>query len=149
MKKKLLLVFPILFFSSIVFSQEITGVVLDNQGGEAMIGVTIAVKGTSTGTVTNEEGRFQLKITQQLPVTLVFSYIGYAAQEFVLKSPADLKRSFNIKLKSAEKVFVAVEIVDTRITQKQKESPLTIESMGLQQIKSKASSTFYEGLSTL
>jgi outer membrane receptor protein involved in Fe transport len=42
-----------------------------------------------------------------------------------------------------------VEVVDTRITQKQKESPLTVESMGLTAIKQTASATFYEGLSTL
>ena len=149
MKKIILAVIQILLFTSVVFSQEVSGVVFDDQGGEAMIGVTVTVKGTASGTVTDIDGKFKLKVTQQLPVIILFSYIGYTTREFELKSPADLKRSFTVRLKTAENILKDVEIVDTRITQKQKESPLTVESMGLQAIKSTASPTFYEGLSTL
>ncbi len=149
MKKSLLLLFHSLLFISFIFSQEVSGILLDKQTGEALIGATVSVKGTATGTATDLDGKFLLKITQQPPFTLLFSYIGYAPQEFEIKTAADLKRSFNIKLGAEEKILKDVEIVDTRITQKQKESPLTIESMGLQAIKQTASSTFYEGLGGL
>lgn len=149
MKKILLAFFPFLFFATAISAQEISGILLDKQSGEALIGATVSVKGTGTGAATDIDGKFSLKITQQPPFTLSFSYIGYAPQEIEIKTANDLKRSFNIKLATAEKILKDVEVVDTRITQKQKESPLTVESMGLQAIKQTASSTFYEGLSTL
>ncbi len=149
MKKYLLLLFQSFAFATIVFSQEISGILLDKQNGEALIGATVSVKGTAIGTTTDIDGKFQLKVKEQPPLTLLFSYIGYAPQEIEIKTSNDLKRSFNLKLGAAEKVLKDVEIVDSRITQKQKESPLTVESMGLQAIKQTASSTFYEGLGGL
>ncbi len=149
MKKILLTLFQSLLFTSLIFSQEISGILLDKQTGEALIGATVAVKGTSTGAATDFDGKFVLKITQQPPFTLSFSYIGYTIQDIEIKTEADLKRTFTIKLVSEEKVLKDVEVVDSRITQKQKESPLTVESMGLQAIKQTASSTFYEGLGGL
>ena len=149
MKKFLLAAFQILFFVFVALSQEVSGILLDKQTGEALIGATIAVKGTTNGTSTDVDGKFNLKITEQPPFTLSFTYIGYTTQDVQIKSTADLKRTFNIKLATEEKILKDVEVVDTRITQKQKESPLTVESMGLQAIKQTASSTFYEGLSTL
>ncbi len=149
MKKFLLAFFQFLLFTTLIFSQEVSGILLDKQNGEALIGATVSVKGTATGTATDVDGKFQLKITQQPPFILLFSYIGYTSQEIEIKTVADLKRSFNIKLGTEEKILKDVEIVDSRITQKQKESPLTVESMGLQAIKQTASSTFYEGLGSL
>ena len=130
-------------------AQQVSGILLDKQTGEPLIGATVSVKGTANGTATDIDGRFELKITETPPFTLVFSYIGYANQEIEIKAEGDLKRSFNMKLGSEEKLLNTVEIVDTRITEKQKESPLTVESMGLQAIKQTASATFYEGLSAL
>ncbi len=149
MKKHLLALLQIILFSTLSFSQEISGILLDKQNNEALIGATISVKGTATGTTTDIDGKFQLKITEQPPLTISFSYIGYTSQEVEIKTASDLKRTFSIKLGASEKVLKDVEIVDSRITQKQKESPLTVESMGLQAIKQTASATFYEGLSSL
>ena len=58
--------------------QQITGKVTD-QVGLPLIGVTVMVKGSNTGTITNLEGIFQLPIPQNS--TLVFSFIGYKTLE--------------------------------------------------------------------
>ena len=105
MKKILLTLFQSLLFTSLIFSQEISGILLDKQTGEALIGATVAVKGTSTGAATDFDGKFVLKITQQPPFTLSFSYIGYTIQDIEIKTEADLKRTFTIKLVSEEKVL--------------------------------------------
>ena len=143
-------VFVFLFASvSCLWAQEISGILMDKQTNETLIGATVAVKGTTNGTVTDIDGKFRLKITETPPLTLVFSYIGYKSQEIVIHNEVELKRSFTLKLATEEKTLGDVEVVDTRITQKQQESPLTVESMGLAAIKQTASATFYEGLSTL
>ncbi|MEL6852455.1 MAG: TonB-dependent receptor, partial [Bacteroidota bacterium] len=56
----------------------ITGVVTDEEG-TPLVGATVRVKGTSTGTNTDNEGTFSLEVTDG--ATLVISYIGYETQE--------------------------------------------------------------------
>ena len=149
MKKILLIVLQSILFTSIAFCQNISGVVFDDHGSEAMVGVVVAIKGTTTATITDIDGKFELIVTQKPPFVLSFSYIGYATQDIEIKDAADMKRSYTVKIKEEGKILKDVEVVDKRITQKQMESPQTVETMGLQAIKQTASSTFYEGLSTL
>ncbi len=53
----------------------ISGTVV-SEAGEPLIGVNILVKGTSTGTTTDLEGKYQLDVPEDA-TTLIFSYIGY------------------------------------------------------------------------
>jgi len=62
--------------------KEITGMVSDKQG-VPLPGVTIVVKNTSVGTVTDNDGRFQLSIPENAE-TLVFSFVGMLAQEMAI-----------------------------------------------------------------
>ncbi len=57
----------------------IKGKVTDATNGEALIGVTVSIKGTTSGTQTDVNGAFS--INAPATATLVFSYIGYASQE--------------------------------------------------------------------
>ncbi|MBQ0060503.1 MAG: TonB-dependent receptor [Bacteroidales bacterium] len=69
--------------STWMFAQStVTGVVTDNNG-EPLIGVNVVEKGTTNGTITGFDGDYTLKVAQGK--TLVFSYIGYLAQEVVVK----------------------------------------------------------------
>jgi TonB-linked SusC/RagA family outer membrane protein len=58
----------------------VTGKVTDQQG-DPVAGVTVAVKGTSLGTTTDDKGAYSLGVTKGQ--TLAFSYIGYQVQEIV------------------------------------------------------------------
>ncbi|MDH6304861.1 TonB-linked SusC/RagA family outer membrane protein [Parabacteroides sp. PF5-5] len=58
---------------------EITGKVTD-QSGEALLGVSVSVKGTTEGIVTDIDGNFSLKTTENHP-TLIFSYVGFQTIE--------------------------------------------------------------------
>lgn len=59
--------------------QAVTGVVMDEQK-EPIMGVTVALKGQTTGTFTNENGIFSLNIPSGNQI-LVFTYIGMETQE--------------------------------------------------------------------
>ena len=52
----------------------VQGTVTD-ENGESMIGVSVLVKGTNTGVITDLDGNFALSVPSGS--TLVFSYIGY------------------------------------------------------------------------
>ena len=62
--------------------KQITGMVTDKQG-VPMPGVTVVVKNTSAGTVTNSDGNFQLSLPENAE-TLVFSFVGMLAQEIAI-----------------------------------------------------------------
>ncbi|PJJ75677.1 TonB-linked SusC/RagA family outer membrane protein [Thermoflavifilum aggregans] len=62
----------------------VSGVVRDS-AGHPLAGVTVKIKGTSTGTVTDAEGRFSIEAPDQNAV-LVFTYVGYQTMEVPVSS---------------------------------------------------------------
>ena len=65
--------------SALVAQRTITGKVTDEKG-EALIGASLLVKGTSDGTVTDVDGSFRLQMSTDAK-TLVISYTGFQSQE--------------------------------------------------------------------
>lgn len=76
-----------LFFgiSVAAFAQrgDVTGVVYDATDGQTLPGVTVLVKGTTLGTITDENGNY--RITVDPNTTLVFSFIGYQTHEILVQ----------------------------------------------------------------
>jgi TonB-linked SusC/RagA family outer membrane protein len=66
-------------------AREITGTVQSAENGERLPGVSVAVKGTSVGTITNSDGYFLINVPQDGEV-LVFSFIGLVSQELEIGS---------------------------------------------------------------
>lgn len=82
--KKLLSFLFLFCFTLTVFSQniQIKGVVLAGEDNSPLIGVNVAVKGTTNGVITDLNGQFTLSIP--LKSTLVVSYVGYKQQQVVV-----------------------------------------------------------------
>lgn len=111
----------------------ISGKVVDKESGEALPAVTVLVKNTSQGTTTDLEGNFSIEITKAFPMTLTFSYVGYAKQEVLLESEADTK---DIEVQMGQSVFLTEEVVvsGTRQPERLTESPATIGVIKAEQI---------------
>lgn len=78
-----------IFHSEVPLSSiKVTGSVTD-ESGEPLIGATVQEKGTSNGTVTDMEGRFELSVAGQ--AVLNVSFIGYISQELTMKGSTVLK----------------------------------------------------------
>ncbi|WP_297089727.1 TonB-dependent receptor [uncultured Draconibacterium sp.] len=79
--KKMIILILGLFVSSVLWAQEksVNGKVTD-EAGEALPGVNVVVKGTTTGTITQADGTFALQVPQNAQ-TLLISFIGFASQE--------------------------------------------------------------------
>jgi TonB-linked SusC/RagA family outer membrane protein len=89
MKKRILLVLSILCISVISFAQKkVTGVITDDKG-DPMPGVTIVVKNTTVGTVTNNDGSYSI-VTPANATTLVFSFIGLETKEVEIGDQANI-----------------------------------------------------------
>ncbi|MGD1891877.1 MAG: carboxypeptidase-like regulatory domain-containing protein, partial [Cyclobacteriaceae bacterium] len=73
--------------------QTIQGTVTDVENGEALPGVNVLAKGTTIGTVTDMDGRYQLKVDDNIP-TLVFSSIGFVTEVIEING----RSGFNLEL---------------------------------------------------
>ena len=82
------------FFTGLLSAQNlqvITGEVTDAMG-EPLIGVSVLVKETSSGTITDMEGKFT--VSADIGHTLQFSYVGYTTQNLVVASTAPFRPKF-------------------------------------------------------
>ena len=80
--KRLLVLFAFLVSASVMlYSQgvQITGTVTDAENGEALPGVSVVVKGTTIGAVTDFEGNYSISVPNA-DALLVFSFVGMESQ---------------------------------------------------------------------
>jgi len=117
MEKRLLLVLcGILLAVTQLFaqSQTITGTVTAKEDGLPLPGVTVKVKGTTTGTQTGVNGKFSLNVPPN--AILSFSFIGYTTQDV----PAGGKSQLNVVLVSSSKGLNEVIVTALGISREQK-----------------------------
>ena len=81
----------------------VSGTVTDTSG-EILIGATVGVKGTQNMTITDTEGKFQLRLNKG--DVLSCSFIGYQTKEVVYQQPSDLKIVMQADVKELENVVV-------------------------------------------
>jgi TonB-linked SusC/RagA family outer membrane protein len=93
-------------------TKSITGKISDSNG-EAIIGASVVVKGTTNGTVTNPDGIFTLSNVPE-GATIAISYIGFSNYEFNVGSQTD----YNITLKEDNKVLDEVVVVGYGVQKK-------------------------------
>lgn len=135
----------ILVLSSAVFSQEISGTIIDSDSGEPLFGASVVITGTAVGATTDFDGKFKFNAGKQPPFQLTVSYIGYQKQELEVTSLAPI----SIKLETDAVMLEGVVVKDVRVSEKQKESALTVESMDIIAIKETPAASFYDGLGNL
>ena len=123
----------------------IRGNVIDNSTGEPMFSASVVVIETGQGVTTDFDGLFRLEVAR-LPVVLQISFIGYGAETVTVSSD---REKMVIKLSPDQILIEAAEVVGERISEKQKQAPLTVETMDLIAIKEAPSGNFYEGLGNL
>jgi len=64
--------------------KKVTGKVTDELTGETMVGVTVQIKGTTSGTTTSLDGTYSIEL-QTPDAILLFSYLGYESKEIQVK----------------------------------------------------------------
>lgn len=63
---------------------------VNDRSGNSLPGVTVLLKGTTLGVVTDADGKFQIDIPETEPVVLVFSFVGMKKQEVVYRGEKEL-----------------------------------------------------------
>ena len=85
---RLLMLLAVVFFALDISAQATINGHVQDETGEAIIGASVVVKGSTNGTVTDFDGNFQLKCENG--ATLVITYIGFVPQEVKAKNNLDI-----------------------------------------------------------
>ncbi len=122
----------------------ISGKVVDDEGLPA-IGATVAIKGTSTGTTTDLDGKYQLSDLDTGTYTLRFSYIGFATQEQTLQLSAGEQKTLDINLQEDALLLDQVVVVGYGTKVKRNISS-AISSVSAEEIRDKPVHNFTSAL---
>jgi iron complex outermembrane recepter protein len=141
---------PALFWlcgsAALMAQTSISGTVKDGTTGDALAGVNIVVKGRVIGTISNTSGQYSLKVNQEPPFTLVFSFIGFATQELEVK---EANTTLDVSLEEQTLLGQEVVVSASRVEESILKSPVTIEKMDLLAIKQSAAPDFYDALANV
>jgi len=104
---RILLLFVSLTFAFQAFAQEIqvSGKVLDAKDGSSLPGATVQIKGTTTGALTDIDGKYSIKVKSG--AILTFSFIGYNPQEVTITNQSSL----DVSLQQASTMLDQIVVV--------------------------------------
>lgn len=122
---------------------EISGQVIDQDTKEALPGVSVYIKGTGIGTVSDISGDFSLRTKLAFPFTVVFSSIGFQPQEIEVQH---LGSKLRIALVTQTLLGKEVVISASRISQSQLQSPIAVEQLDIRAIRESPAPSFFDAL---
>ena len=139
-----------LFLTPVAFSwgqsnpnTSIQGSVVDVETNEPLPGVSVVIKGTILGTVTDSRGKF-LITPREFPVTLTFSLIGFRNQEVeVYEASTEV---LLVQLTAGSLLGEGIVITASRVEESILKSPVAIEKLDERAIKESPAPSFYDAL---
>ena len=109
--------------------------------GEPLIGVSVRLKGTGTGAITDIDGNFVLS-NVDADAVIVFSYVGYATQEIPLKGKTEL----NVVLKEDSNLMEEVVVTALGIKRSEKALSYNVQKVGGDELTQVKSTNFMNSL---
>jgi outer membrane receptor protein involved in Fe transport len=142
-----ILVVIALFCGVLMFGQNtVKGTVTDVDTADPIPGVNVKILGKSIGTSTDFDGKFTLKVAEELPFSLEITSVGYGTQVIeVTQEDQELEIQIHENHTSLDEVVVSA----SRTPESIRESPVTIEKVGIRELKSTSAPSFYESLENL
>ena len=124
----------VILFGSVYSQTQISGSVMDAGSMEAIPGVNVIIDGTNIGTVTDFDGNFVINTSQDAPLTLVVSYVGYSAERVSVTSA---NQNINVML-SAGQNLEEIIVSASRRAQKVTDAPASVSVISSRQIENSA-----------
>ncbi|NIT55872.1 MAG: TonB-dependent receptor plug domain-containing protein, partial [Aliifodinibius sp.] len=152
--QSIIAVFCFLLFSAMGATAQntgtIEGTVTDQESGEVMPGVNVALIGTTKGAATNEAGEYEITEIEPGTYTVKATYLGYATFESD-ELTVEAGQTITLDIGLEQTVWRGNEVVvsGSRRPEKLLESPTTIERVSLEDIETSGGSTFMSTLSNL
>ena len=124
--------------SNLIFGQNVSGIVTDDTS-QPIPGVSVVIKGTTTGTSTDFDGNYTLKANNG--DTLVFSYVGYEAQEVAVTGS-----TLNVTMQSGVALDEVILVGSRTAPRSNADSPLPVDVVGVKELTSTGQATFDKAL---
>lgn len=146
MRKRVIILFTLwISFSGLSFGQNFTvkGNITDKTTGETLLGAYVIIKGTTKGSISDIDGKYEIKGIQENRITLVCSYISYETAEIELTFDGN-EKSVDFKLEGAQVKLAEVEVVarsnkesEKALMLEQKSALSVIQAIGSQELSRK------------
>ena len=145
MKKSIFVLLCILFSIQVIYAQSkgvVTGVIKDKYTQELLTGATILLEGTSLGAQSDLEGKFKITGITPGSYNIKLQYIGYQPKTlFNVVVTSGNVQTFNIELEPESKGLNEV-VVQRRTFGKKTETPLSVQNLTAEEIKSNPGGNF-------
>lgn len=122
-------------------NKEITGKVTSADDGGSIPGVSVSVKGTTLGAITDMDGNYRIKVPLDAK-TLLFTFVGMASQEVAIGN----QTTINVKLSSANIDVEEVVVTALGIKRSEKSIGYSASTVNSDEINSAKSSSLITGL---
>ena len=140
-----LLVASVVSIAAFAQSVSISGSVKSSASKDGIPSVSITVKGSGSGTFTDDRGNFKLVSSQKMPWVLVISSVGFESKELTVTSAGAVQ----IELSPASTLGTEVVVSASRVPERILESPVSIERVNLSAIRNAPAPGYYDILKNL
>ena len=133
----------LLFVTSVAVAQKsVTGTVTE-KGGAALPGVSVVVKGTTNGTVTDANGQFSLKVPANA-TTLTLSFVGFAPMDVPVPASGNVSIEMSSQANELGEVVISTGSRNTQRTVT--DTPLPIDILSANDLRSTGQQRFDQAL---
>lgn len=129
----------------------VKGVVIDHSTKEPLIGATVQVEGTTTGVITDIDGRFEIRDIKGKSCTLVVQYVSFKTQKLIVQK--EQKEELVIALSPDNQQLDEVTVVarknlenERALMMERQKSSVAIENIGAREMSAKGISNVEEGV---
>ncbi|MGC3978123.1 MAG: TonB-dependent receptor plug domain-containing protein [Paludibacteraceae bacterium] len=139
-KFHVLFLFTCILVTQLFAQKTITGVVTSSEDNSPLIGVSVIVKGTTRGVLTNIDGKFSISVSSN--EKLVFTYVGMLPQEILVGNQSTI----DVVLKPDSKVLDEVVVTAMGIQQEKKRMNFAVQNVSSEALTESRSSNFVNAL---
>ncbi len=124
----------------------VTGNIKNSQTKENLSAVSIIIKGSTTGTYTNEKGDFKIATNQKPPFTIIITSIGYSDKEINVESE---NQTITAELEPSYALGREIVVAASRLPQRILEAPVTIDRISANAIRNAPGPNYYDALANI
>ncbi len=124
----------------------ISGYISNEETEEPIVHANVVVEGTVIGTITDEKGFFELKVSLEPPFVLFISYLGYSSREVVV---TEINEIIDFTMVPTSIEGPDVTVTASKIREHVMHAPITIETMDLRELQTTPSASVYDAVANL
>ncbi|MDC0230443.1 TonB-dependent receptor [Aureispira] len=135
--RKILFLLLIVFTTPVkVWTQaSLSGLIIDGETQEPLMSVTVSIKGTTIGTISDFDGNYQLALKKG-EYSVLFTYMGFNTVEKEVSSDGTTPIQIDITMESAVMVNETIIVTDGKYEKRLQESTVAIDVIGTKQLES-------------